>query len=748
MKNIFVGCVIFLFLCNMVSPAHSSQKMLDAAAKHKIICKTNSLQMPFVENRGQVSDENVLFFSCTFGGTMFIDKKGVLEYGLFSENGTPIVLKEFFNSDCHNVSGVDPSSTVVNYFKGNDKSNWLTNVSTYNSVDIHDVFIGVDLKLKAYNSNVEKIFTVKPHKSPKQIEIGFIGATEIRINQNGELEVVVGSDVVKFTKPVAFQEINNSKQSIEVAYAVYDKTTYGFTVGQYDLNKPLIIDPLLISTFIGHNNYDWGVNIALDSNGDVFVTGGAFSWLYPVINGYDITHNGLYTSDVIVSKFNSDLTTLESSTFIGGTNEESGYDIAIDSNDNIFVTGITNSTDFPATGYNGGESDAFVAKLNNSLSSLNACTFIGGLLKDGTSNIAIDSTDNVFITGGTYSSNFPNGITTGVYGSYSGDSDAFISKFSNSLTHLATRFIGKSGKDIGWALNFDSGNNIFIVGTTGSTDFDTTTVGYNESYKGGANDIFISKYSNALNIPPYASKLIGSSDNDTATDITLDPSGNIYLVGTTYGNDYKVTSGVYRETYYSGNSGDVIVSKFSNNLNTLIASTYIGGTEPDFGHAISFGADGHVYLAGRTMSADFPTTIASGAYDPTYNGDGTEGVIVDIRGDAFVTRLDSGLEDLLKGTFIGGAQGEAAFGMVLNNDDIIYITGVTESTDYPTSGTSGNTPYQSSHAGNADVMISKLQFADELPPPLVPALSELGIILFMGFILLVGIISLKKKQIS
>ena len=283
-----------------------------------------------------------------------------------------------------------------------------------------------------------------------------------------------------------------------VAYTVYDQETYGFSVGAYDTARPLIIDPLLASTFIGGSNSDYVYGIAIDSAGSPFVAGCTGSTDYPTTAGaFDCSYNG-GGYDVFVSKLSSDLSSLTASSFIGGGSDDRAFAIAIDSAGSPFVAGWTRSTNYPTTAgafdssYNGGDYDVFVSKLSSDLSSLTASTFIGSIRADDARAITIDSAGSPFVAGFTYSTNYP--TTAGAYDvSHNGNSDVFVSKLSSDLSSLsASTFIGGSSADYAEAIAIDSAGSLFVAGYTGSTNYPTTAGAYDVSPNGNS-DVFVSK---------------------------------------------------------------------------------------------------------------------------------------------------------------------------------------------------------------------------------------------------------------
>lgn len=385
-KFIVVGGFLVVVLL-LALPASSLAKKDKGITKEDVAKRMAWLSIPFIKNEGQIPTteegrEGVRFYAKTFGGAVFITKDGEIVYSLLKRTGDGqsedegegegIALKEtlignkkphagqcFDRDRALSPEGEGESITRVSYFKGNDPSKWQTNISTYDMVSLGEVYDGIELKLKAYGNNVEKFFYVQPGAESKDIRLQIEGGKGLKINENGELEVETELGTVKFTKPIAYQEIEGKRVDVEVAYdlevvsdqALTPELTYAFNLGDYDKTKTLIIDPLLASTFIGGSGGDWSNwsnSITFDSSGNIYVTGVTWSSDYPITPGaYDTSFNG--NGDVFVSKLNSTLTTLLASTFIGGSSYDYGNSIVLDSSDNVYVTGETSSSDYPTT---------------------------------------------------------------------------------------------------------------------------------------------------------------------------------------------------------------------------------------------------------------------------------------------------------------------------------------------------------------------------------------------------------------
>ena len=448
-----------------------------------------TIHVPFIENIGQVQDDDIKYYAHTFAGSIFVSDDDIT-YLSNTENNTRWITKEVFLNGNVSPKEFEKSQTVVNYFKGNS-DNWKSGIPTYDSINLGNVWPSIQVDLKAYGNNMEKIFTVFPGGDVSKIKTTFTGVSKLDVNTRGELVIYTEKGEAKFSKPIAYQIIDDQKFPINVSYDVND-LTYGFSVGSYDSRLPLVIDPLIASTFVGGGGFEEALyDIVLDSSGNVYITGETSSTDYPTVSGYDSSHNG--DSDAFVSKLDSTLSSLLASTFIGGSMDDASNSIALDSSGNVYITGETISTDYPTvSGYDSshnGSDDAFVSKLDSTLSSLLASTLIGGNSSDIAWDITLDNSTNVYITGDTYSTDYP--TVSGYDSSHNGSDDAFVSKLDSTLSSLsASTFIGSSDDEQSFAIILDNARNVYITGYTNSTDYPTVS-GYDSSHNGGS-DVFVS----------------------------------------------------------------------------------------------------------------------------------------------------------------------------------------------------------------------------------------------------------------
>ena len=572
-----------IFIAIMVFPSLVfASKAPDDFKKTKILDKAYRIRIPFIENRGQIESDNVSFYAKTFGGTLFVERDGTLTYSLTSKDRRSVVIKEVLTGKEIKIEGLEPSPTRISYFKGNDKTKWKSNIPSYGSITLGEVYEGIELTLRAYGNNVEKLFTVLPGENPETIKIKLQGAKGLEVNEAGELELITELGPVKFTKPVAYQEIDGKRIEIAAAYSIQNSAkiipqsaiqnpksySYGFKIGDFNKDYPLIIDPLLASTFIGGGGADKGYSIALDVSGNIYVVGETADAVtdYPVTAGvHDLAHNG--GNDVFVTKLNSIMTTLLASTYIGGSGNDAGKSIALDGSANVYVVGETADagTDYPVTAgvhdlAHNGNNDVFVTKLDSILTTLSASTLIGGTGDDYGRSIALAG-ENVYLAGYAGTA-YP--TTAGAHDEiHNGDNDVFVTKLDSILTSLwASTFIGGSGNDAGRSIALDGSQNVYVTGEAES-GYPTAGNPYDSSHNNNK-DVFVSKLNGTLtNLS--ASTFIGGSGNDTGYSIALDGSQNVYVTGEAVGG-YPITSGVHDESYNAGI--DVFVSKLDSMLST------------------------------------------------------------------------------------------------------------------------------------------------------------------------------------
>jgi hypothetical protein len=455
---------------------------------------------------------------------------------------------------------------------------------------------------------------------------------------------------------------------------------------------------LVWSTFLGGNGEDYGRSLVLDLSGIPVVTGQTESSDFPTTPGaYDQGHNG--NSDVFVARLSASGDSLLWSTFLGGGGEDVGRSLVLDLSGNPVVTGYTSSSDFPTTpgAYDqthNGQYDVFVARLSASGDSLLWSTFLGASGFDYGLSLVLDLSGHPVIAGDTRSSDFP--TTPGAYDqTHNGLRDVFVARLSVSGDSLlGSTFLGGSDLDYGNSLVLDLSGHPVVAGVTQSSDFPTIPGAYDQGHNGGR-DVFVARFS-VSGDSLLGSTFLGGSDNDLGYSLVLDLSGHPVVAGETQSSDFPTTPGAYDQGHNGGR--DVFVARFSASGDSLLGSTFLGGSDLDYGNSLVLDLSGHPVVAGVTQSSDFPTT--PGAYDPTHNG----------AYDVFVARFSASGDSLLGSTFLGGSDNDLGYSLVLDFSGHPVVMGETQSSDFPT------TPgaYAPTHNGAYDVFVAKFEILTEV----------------------------------
>jgi hypothetical protein len=474
---------------------------------------------------------------------------------------------------------------------------------------------------------------------------------------------------------------------------------------------------LVYSTYLGGTDGDSCAGVAVDAAGAAYVTGKTTSPDFPTTPGaFDTTYAGGFGSDAFVTKVNAAGSGLVYSTFLGGTDNDNGADIAVDGSGRACVTGavvassISSGSNFPTTpgafdttfnhGFGGG-SDAFVTKLSVAGSGLVYSTFLGGSGTDSGAAIAVDATGAAYVTGATGSSNFP--TTAGAFdttfnGIGASDSDTFVTKVGVSGSALGySTFLGGvftigSGSE-GLAIAVDASGAAYVTGQTTSPDFPTTPGAFDTTFDGGI-DVFVTKLSSSGSGLVY-STYIGGTGGDYCYGVAVDATGAAYVTGSTASSNFPTTPGAF-DTTFDGGGSDAFVTKLNASGSGLVYSTYIGGTGNDDGTGIAVDATGAAYVTGGTSSGSgFPTT--PGAFDTTLNSS-----------DAFVTKLNATGSALVYSTLLGGTGGERGVGVAVDAGGAAHVVGGTLSPDFPTTPGAFDTTFNGGISEYGDAFVAKL----------------------------------------
>ncbi|MEA2176200.1 MAG: hypothetical protein QOD00_3792 [Blastocatellia bacterium] len=308
------------------------------------------------------------------------------------------------------VAGVEEQAGKTNYFIGNEPEKWRKNIPTYAKVRYQEVYKGVDLLYYGNQRQLEYDFIVAPGADPNSITLEFQGIKGRELNRQGDLSLKTEGGDVSLHRPIVYQEVGGERREIASRYVLRGNQAVGFQISEYDESRPLVIDPVLVySTYLGGNGNDQAFGIAVDSGGNAYLTGQTSSTNFNVVNPAQATNGGFY--DVFVTKLDASGSAIIYSTYLGGGDTDIGYRIAVDASGNAYLTGSTWSVNFPTANAlhstPSGGSDAFVAELNSAGSTLLYSTYLGGSSYDTGLDIAVDAVGYVYVTGEADSRDFP-----------------------------------------------------------------------------------------------------------------------------------------------------------------------------------------------------------------------------------------------------------------------------------------------------------------------------------------------------
>jgi hypothetical protein len=724
-----------------------------ASAPASSVDRFARLPLTFEANHGQV-DPQVSFLSRSDGYTVFLTASGAVMHS----GGNAILRLRLMNAQRVEPKGLALRSTVSHYFKGSNPANWVTGAPHFGQVRYPAIYAGIDLLYRGNGKRVEYDFIVAPGANPGAIRFDVSGPDALDLGEQGDLVLRFGERQLVMAAPFAYQEIEGARRVVEARYVLEEPRIVSFRVADYDRSRPLVIDPVLYSSYLGGNGSEVGEAIAADELGNAYVTGETYSIDFPA------TLSGLEgdPADAFVTKLNAD-GTLAWSTYLGGTLDDVGNGIVVDGVGAVYITGQTESGDFPAT--SGvlqdsllGISDAFVTKIDAD-GTLAWSTYLGGDRSwltppacinpspqcsgtDAGYGIAVNSLGEAHVTGVTTSqftaesaytcesAGFP--ITGGAFqsahaGTSCNDTEAFFAKLNATGSGLlySTYLGGADWDDEGSAITLDSSGNAYIAGIAGA-NFPTTAGAVQDTYGGYVNDAFAVKFN------PFIagsgslaySTFIGGGSADSGRGIGVDASGSAVVVGGTSSNDFPTVNAIQSAT--SGN-GDAFVAKLSSDGSVFVYSTYLGGGGPDDALAVAVDAAGLAYVTGRTSSVLFPG-IPSPFSVSAAGGCGDAGQI-----DGYVTKVSPSGDALVFSNYFGGTSQDQGLGIAVDDAGNIYVAGRTQSDDFPTEN-----GFQSVRAGGVDAFVARLSPMGCAEPMPTPVLGPAGAVLLGGLVLAIA----------
>jgi hypothetical protein len=710
MKSILVGlnCMSALGLFALTAPAQTMTTL-------------GNLPLYFEDNRGQ-----------TVGPAQFVAHGRDCQF-LISPNESRLILcktdaisgeisscavrMQFVDANAQaQIRGDAEQSGKINYIIGNDPAQWRTGMAAFAQVRVEQLYPGISLIYYGNQQRLEYDFTIAPHANPEQIAIRFTGVDKISVSPQGELILTIGKNEICQPKPLFYQSVDGTREEISGDYKIMDAHTVAFDIGNYDHSLPLVIDPILsYSTYFGGNYGDTAWAVAVDTNGFVYIAGQTLSKQFNTNTPFATTNafqtnflGGGVLGDAFVAKFDNLVTHPVYITYLGGNADDVIHGLAVDAAGNAYVTGYTDSKDFPATGIPGLPSstnisgtlntkvgyyplDAFVAELNTNGTKLIYSTYLGGSQADGAYGIAVDSAGNAYVTGATFSTNFPTtanalqkhiGVANGIFQPYY-NANAFVVEISTSGTNLIySSYFGGTNFDEGQGIAVDA-SGIYVTGFTASMNFPNTHAF--QPYLNGWTNAFVAKFDSTGTNLEY-STFLGGTNNDVANGIAVDSLGNAYVVGWTTSPNFpnnatgltNLYNGLTNNLYgYAPIVTNAFLTQITwNGTSAAIGySVVFGGTNAgiDIGYGVALDPAGNVFVVGTTSSTNFPTFNTSGFLRATNSGGN----------DVFVIAFTN-TPALLYSAYLGGSANDFGYGIAVDPADNAYVVGTTSSTNFPT----------------------------------------------------------------
>jgi hypothetical protein len=602
------------------------------------------------------------------------------------------------------VVGEDLQPGRANYFFGKDPKRWHTNVPTYGRVRYKNVYPGIDLVYHGNCQQLEYDFEVSRGSNPNLIQFEINGANDLRLDSDGNLDVKMSGGELKFQSPVVYQISNGLRTPVSGRYVVKDSTHIGFTIDRYDPSEPLVIDPVLIySTYLGGSGTEYATGIAVDGSGGVYVGG------YTDSTDFTLATLGSPSDGVdhvFVVKLDPTGSTLVYADYLGGENFDEGLALALDSANNVYIAGTTQSTQFPTVNpYQEtipGANSAFLSKISPDGSTLVYSTYLGGSANEVVAGVSVDSTGSSIVAGYTTSTDFP--VTNayqataspnagGMFGNY-----GFLTKFSSDGTSLvySTYFAGASNVILSctnqvtcWpqpnsyivGLALDKDDNVYVAGNTNTYDFPVTSGAYLSTDTIPTNGAvgFISKFSNSGGLQ-YSTYFYESSGSLTEIDaIAVDGSGSAYITGMALSDGtFPLTSTTICDpVVYAQGCNYGFVTKFDPTGSSLSYSTYLGPNNYAQPAALQVDGADDAYVVATTWSNSFSPVNPIENYTNTNNS--YEVILVELNPTA---------TSELSATYLDGSLDSYSAGLTLDSSGNAFVLGMTDSIDFPTTQSS------------------------------------------------------------
>ncbi len=667
-----------------------------------------------------------LFYGKIKNGRFEVGNNGEMTYKIGNKNKQYSITENFIGATT-NPSGME--TQIIPFSNLTGKTNSQKNLTRYKFISLGEIYSGITATLRQSQGNIEKLITVKPNADPTAIKLELRGHSSLSLNDLGELLIdwdnTDHSKTIKFSKPVAFQQIGSTRKEVEIGYKIIDENSYGFFIGRYDSSYDLIIDPILYSTFVGgENNEEFTAEMGSANNIMIIATDPADSLEYVYVTGYTETAGDFPASflpeavasergihDIFIVKMPLDLSEISAAALVGGDGQDIYSSVTADSAGNIYLSFQTTSTDIPTTASSyqqtiGGSNDAAIMKLPPSLDSITSATYLGGDKSDKPGNLEVKN-GYVYITGTTANTGggntFPSAPTSGadeVYNHSAGTTgtEIFISRLNDQLsnTYYAGTFIQTDMNNPNITVHSTDAtpdnDKIFITGATDAgLEIADPVNAYQPTFGGGTNDKFLARFNSKLTTLEASTFLGGANTSYGLGSIHIHNAGaGVYRIITAndttnaYGFfDILRTDGNNRRYDYDDNPNnqvlngcgddDIYVANLNFNL-TEAEVAVICGSEMDYYPRITADPAGNIYLAGSTSSPNLPVTNDAYQRNPQdYE-------------DIFLFKFPNDLSSLTAGTYLGGIDSTEYYSAGLDMDAAghLYVTGQTYSMDFPT----------------------------------------------------------------
>jgi gliding motility-associated-like protein len=723
MKNVRLTICTLLFGLSITHYAHSSHE------KHTHEVKETPLT--FVENHNQWNKQ-VRYKADIEGGRIFLLNNAFMyayqsgedieriHHITHSEDQT-VYTDEDYLIDCHaykvqflnanetpTISGANKYPGYHNYFKGNDQTRWASNVPLFGQVNYTNLYNNIDLSIYSHDDHLKYDLIVHPNGLADQIVLNYEGADQLTL-KNGNLLVSTSVNEIIEQKPFAYQMINGVKTEIACSYLLEGNNVKFVFPDGYDHNIELVIDPVVMaSTYSGSTATIYGHTATYDANGNVYVGGGGFGpGGLPVTTGaFQTTYGG--SRDMCINKYDPAGSILIYSTYIGGSSDDYPHSLFVNNNDELYVLGTSNSSNYPVSAsayqsvFSGGatsfsDPDIVVTKLNSGGTGIIGSTYIGGTGIDGQNNIyvnygdnyrgeiIVDANDEPYIASMTNSNDFP--VTTGAaQGSLGGLQDGIAFKMNSNLSNLIfSTYIGSPGDDAAFGIKDDGTGGAYVTGSIAGNNLSGTGGAAYPAFAGGTQDGYI-VHLNSTGTTMINSTYFGAAQQDQSFFIEIDRWGDVYIFGQSAGG-INATAGVY-----AGPGTGMYIAKFDPALSTHHFTSTSGNLAPT---AFLVDDCDYIYAAGH------------GALSSLTGFDVSSNAIQSASAGFYLMVLDPNAIAFNYGTYYGSAGSHVDGGTSRFDKRGIVYEATCTATGFPTNANAYST---TSLGGSYDMTVFKIDF--------------------------------------